>query len=122
MGRQLEANVLPDDCRVLWHYSQGLDGWTIGSMHDGRWHDNWGGGSWWLMAIMMIAFWAGIIWIAVTLLRRGEHHPQPHAPGGATPPRPTPQEILAERLARGEIEPDDYRQRLDALQHLKRDE
>jgi uncharacterized membrane protein len=25
--------------------------------------------------------------------------------------------MLADRLARGEIEPDDYRQRLDALQH-----
>jgi len=33
------------------------------------------------------------------------------------PPRQTPQELLAERFARGEIEPDDYRQRLDALNH-----
>jgi uncharacterized membrane protein len=32
-------------------------------------------------------------------------------------PRHTPQEVLADRLARGEIEPDDYRQRLDAFQH-----
>jgi putative membrane protein len=34
-----------------------------------------------------------------------------------TPPTQTPQEVLADRLARGEIEPDEYRQRLDALQH-----
>jgi putative membrane protein len=58
----------------------------------------------------------------VTLIKRN-HHPQLHAPGAppvaatsvATPSKPTAQEILAERLARGEIEPDDYRQRVDAL-------
>ena len=82
------------------------------------WNDGWSGG-WWWMAIMMIAFWGGIIWIAVTLIRHTNHTPQPHTPGAAPsmPARQTPQEVLAERLARGEIEPDDYRRRLDALQH-----
>jgi putative membrane protein len=82
------------------------------------WNDGWSG-DWRWMAIMMIAFWGGIIWIAVTLIRHTNRPQLPQMPGRAatTPARQTPQEILAERLARGEIEPDDYRQRLDALDH-----
>ena len=82
-------------------------------MH-GYWNDNW----WW-MAIMMIAFWGGIIWIAVTVIRHTGHTPRLQAPEQApiAPPPRTPQEMLAERLARGEIESDDFRQRLDALEH-----
>ncbi len=55
--------------------------------------------------------------MGVTLLKRN-HTAQLHTPGAppvATPAQPTAQEILAERLARGEIEPDDYRQRVEAL-------
>jgi len=88
-------------------------------MHDRNWNEGWDGGYWWWMAIMMIVFWGGLIWVAVTLIRRGDHIHQSHTPGAVaiTPPRQTPQEMLADRLARGEIEPDDYRQRVDALQH-----
>ncbi len=88
-------------------------------MHDGYWHD--GGGNWWWipMTLMMIAFWAGLAWVVVTLVRHGAHQttaatpPQPHL----TPPLPPsdPRQLLAERLARGDIEIDDYRARLDAL-------
>ena len=88
-------------------------------MHNGNWNDGMGNGNWWWipMMIMMVAFWGGLIWIGVTLLKRN-HTPQLHAPGAAlvaTPAKPTAQEILAERLARGEIEPDDYRLRVEAL-------
>ena len=93
-------------------------------MHNGNWNDGMGNGTWWWipMMIMMVAFWGGLLWIGVTLLKRS-HNPQLHTPGApplaaastATPAKPTAQEILAERLARGEIEPDDYRRRLDAL-------
>lgn len=71
------------------------------------------------MALMMIVFWGGLIAVAVTLVRQSHRTPHPHAPDAsvAPPPRQTPQELLAERLARGEIDPDDYRQRLDALNH-----
>lgn len=89
-------------------------------MHYGDWNDGWGGGWGWIgMAIMMVAFWGGIVWVAVTLLRRSNHAPLSHQAAGLPnpPDKQTAQEILAERLARGEIEPDDYRQRLDALQH-----
>ena len=88
-------------------------------MHNGNWNDGMGNGSWWWisMMIMMVAFWGGLIWIGVTLLKRN-HTPQVHAPGVPpvmTPAKPTAQEILAERLARGEIEPDDYRLPFEAL-------
>jgi putative membrane protein len=92
-------------------------------MHNGHWNDGMGNGTWWWipMTIMMAALWGGLIWIGVALLKR-THNPQLQAPTPpaasapvATQPRPTAQEILAERLARGEIEPDDYRVRIEAL-------
>ena len=91
-------------------------------MHNGYWDNGMDGGGWWWipMMLMMIAFWGGLIWLAVGLIRRPNHTLHSAAPGlTATPPAPSPRmpapEIMAERLARGEIEPDDYRQRLDAL-------
>ena len=88
-------------------------------MHDADWHDGWASGSWWLaMALIMIAFWGGLVWIALVVLRRGAHA----APGAVTTPATPPpvprlaaEEILDERLARGEIGPDEYSERLDAL-------
>ncbi len=83
----------------------------------GDWNDHWAGG-WWWMSIMMVVFWVGVVWVIVTVVRHGNHAAHTHAPvQGPVSPKPTPQEVLADRLARGEIEPDDYRQRLDALVH-----
>jgi putative membrane protein len=80
------------------------------------WNDGMGGGNWWWMTITMFAILGGLVWVGVTLVRNGNHAPHPQTPGAPTPPtRATPQELLAERLARGEIEPDDYRERLAAL-------
>jgi putative membrane protein len=77
-------------------------------MHNGNWHNGMdGGGSWWWMAIVMVIFWGGLIALAIAFIRRPHHAMQPAAPGA--------QAILAERLARGEIEADEYRSRLDAL-------
>ena len=91
-------------------------------MHNGNWNDGMGGGSgWWiLMTIMMIVFWGGIIWFAVTLIRRPNHTSHgvsPVAPKNVA--RKSAKEILDKRFARGEIELDDYRQRLQALQSSK---
>ena len=88
-------------------------------MGNGHWNDGMGGGNWWWMVIMMFAILGGLIWIGITLIRHGNHNPQLQSPVAPSimPPKQTPQEVLAERLARGEIDPDDYRQRLDALQH-----
>jgi putative membrane protein len=74
------------------------------------------------MVIMMVILVGGLIWIGVMLLKRSDQSRQVQAPAAAptavAPARQSPQEILAERLARGEIEPDDYRRRLDALGHV----
>jgi putative membrane protein len=86
-------------------------------MHDGRWTDGMGSGNGWWMAIMMIAVVALAAVIIVAVLRNGTHQ-HSHALAPSPPPsagRSTPQEILAQRLARGEIEPDDYSKRLAAL-------
>lgn len=88
------------------------------TMHDGRWHDGMGdGGGWWfLMLIMMIAFWGGLIWLGITLVRHNHHAPPTTPPAaGNTTQRSSAHEILAERLARGEIDADDYRRRIDVL-------
>ena len=89
-------------------------------MHDGYWHD--GGGNWWWipMTIMMIVFWGGLAWVIVTLVRHNAHATTgaTPAPPHLAPPSPPsdPRQLLAERLARGDIEIDDYRARLDALE------
>lgn len=90
-------------------------------MHDGYWHD--GGGNWWWipMTLMMIAFWGGLAWVIVSVVRHNTHHTS----GALTAPSPQPpatmavdpRQVLAERLARGDIDIDDYRARLDALEH-----
>ncbi len=91
-------------------------------------HNNWGygmdnnGGWWWLvMALLMVVFWGGIIALAVAFVRRGSHPTPPVQPAtppitpGAAPGKPSAKEILDERFARGEIEADDYRHRVETL-------
>ena len=88
-------------------------------MHDGNWHDGMGDGAgwwWFLMVIMMIAFWGGLIWIGVAVLRHNRQAPPTSPPiSDQSVQRRSAQDILAERLARGEIDIEDYRQRLAAL-------
>ncbi len=92
-------------------------------MGPGGWNDHMDNGTWWWipMMIMWIIIVGGLVWLGVVLLRRLGQGSYPltsaSSPPAAPPPvhRQTPQEILAERLARGEIEPDDYRRRLEAL-------
>jgi putative membrane protein len=68
------------------------------------WWDGWSG--WWpLMMFGMLVVWAGLAWVIVSAIRGG---------------RPTeearqPEQILAERFARGEIDEAEYDQRLAAL-------
>jgi putative membrane protein len=83
-------------------------------MHYGNF-DGPGNGTWmWIpMMVMMLVFWGGLIAAAVVFIRRPHHTATPGAPdaGRTVEAKQTPQEILA----RGEIDPDDYQQRLDAL-------
>ena len=69
---------------------------------------------WLLMTLGMLGFWALVAVVTVALLRRpGPPDPQP--PPDQQPP-PGAQEILAQRLARGELDPEEYRPRLQTLQ------
>ena len=62
-------------------------------------------GWWWLAAPMMIAFWTLVVWAVVTLVRRSD--------GPAA--RSKAEDALAERLARGELDEAEYRQRRDLV-------
>ena len=73
------------------------------------WHGNWGWGSWLAMSLSMLVFWGLVIWVVATLVR---------SPGTPREPSVDPERILAERFARGEINEDDYRRRLDALRSV----
>jgi putative membrane protein len=90
-------------------------------VHRGDWDNDFGW--WWLpMTLMMVLFWGVVVWAVVALIRS---RPQPSAdhptePAATAAARPTPQEILGERLARGEIDPDEYHQRLDAIEHRQK--
>ncbi len=74
----------------------------------------WGGGvHWWgwlLGALVMVAFWSFVIWAVwylVTTFRRHDDRP----PTGGDPTR-----ILDERLARGEIDAEQYRRLRELLE------
>ncbi len=70
------------------------------------WH-GYGGGAWFAMSFGMLVFWGLVIWFVVAMVRSGSNRGDAEA-------------ILAARFARGEINEDEYRQRLDVL-HGARD-
>lgn len=70
--------------------------------------NGWGGVA---MTISMLLFWGLLILGAVLLVRALNRPPTSAAPE----PRPSPQQVLTDRFARGEIDEDEYRRRLDAL-------
>ncbi|MFD8544468.1 SHOCT domain-containing protein [Streptomyces sp. NPDC059649] len=80
----------------------------------------WGWGGWFLMAVVMVLFWALIIAGVVMLVRyfSGGHRGQP---GGPSPSHDAwggsrrAEDLLAERFARGEIDEDEYRRRITLL-------
>jgi putative membrane protein len=69
------------------------------------------GWGWAAMTISMILFW-GLLILGGVLLVRTLNRPSSN-PEAA--PRPMPDQVLAERFARGEIDEEEYRRRLDAL-------
>lgn len=79
-------------------------------------HDmnGWGFG---LMTVAMLLF-LGLVVVAIVLLVRHLVHSPQHVPGAhpvPPPERPSPEQLLAERFARGEIDADEYRHRLATL-------
>lgn len=86
-------------------------------MHwDNGWHDGPGGWGWLFMGLMMIAFWGGLAWIIANLIRHGGiNRGVSNSVSAATHAVTNPEDILHERLALGEIDVEEYHQRLDAL-------
>lgn len=77
----------------------------------------WGGGlHWWgwlLGFIVMVAFWGAVVyagWYLFTGLSRNSQHPV--GPAGSAPPA---KQILDERLARGDIDADEYKRLRDLI-------
>jgi putative membrane protein len=72
------------------------------------WGSDMTGWAWLAMTITVILFWALVIAGVVALVRYVRKS------GGATsvPSRPTPEQLLAERYARGEIDETEYRRGL----------
>jgi putative membrane protein len=81
---------------MMYWYGEGMNGWGYA-----------------LMTISMILFWALVIAGGVAFIR---YVSRPIQAGDAHAPRPTSGQILAERFARGEIDPQEYRERLQTLQ------
>jgi putative membrane protein len=85
---------------MMYWYGDHMSGWGYG-----------------LGVLSMILFWglliAGVV-ILVRYLSRSSR-PQPPAPPTAPQHPQTPEQVLAERFARGEIDADEYRQRLATL-------
>jgi putative membrane protein len=66
------------------------------------------GGWWWVMGVGWLVLLAAVVVIVVLFVRRPDHR-------GTGNVRTQPEDLLAERLARGEIDEDEYRRRRDAL-------
>ena len=75
-------------------------------------YGHWGAWGWVGMALGMVVFW-GLLFAAIYWLVRSVSRPeQPRGPAGD---RPNPEQLLAARFARGEIDEVEYRNRLATL-------
>lgn len=76
----------------------------------------WGGGGWGMafMTIGTLLFWGLVIAGIVLLVRRTGVGPPDTFSRRETP---TPQQLLAARFARGEIDEEEYNRRLQVLDH-----
>jgi putative membrane protein len=82
---------------VRWWYGLGMSGWGCA-----------------LMALGMVLFWALVIFGVIALVRFLARNDRP------TAARPAPEQLLAERFARSEIDEQEYHQRLDTLRDRPR--
>lgn len=72
------------------------------------WSGSWGWGAWLAMSLAMVAFWAFVAWVVVTLIRNSGSGGSWFRPG-------SPEEILDGRFARGELDEDEYRRRRELM-------
>ena len=91
-------------------------------------YNDWNGGpgvvGWLVMMVLMVAFWGGLAWVIVNLFRHNStaHHVAGpgHAVTSASPGK-GPEDILHDRLARGDIDIEEYHARVDALREKRPD-
>lgn len=79
-------------------------GMVIAQIWDDR--DHMGRGWWWVMGIGWLVVLAGIVILAIVVVRHFTQN---------VPVRGGAEDVVAERFARGEIDEDEYRRRRDAL-------
>jgi len=77
-------------------------------------NQGWSVGMWIIMAVAMVIFWVIVVFGVIALVRYfGHSHDAPSGPGSG--PESDPETILRERLARGEIDEDQFRKTLGLL-------
>ena len=83
-------------------------------MYDGwMWSHGWGWAGWVVMCVAMVVFWAAVITaLAVAIRYAGSRN---SASGQTLYGPPRPEDVLAERFARGELDDDEYRRRVSLL-------
>ncbi len=81
---------------MMWWYGNG----------NGNGMDGWG---YTLMTVSMVLFWGLVIYGVIATVRYLGRQDRSVVAG------PTAEQVLAERFARGEVDEQEYRQRLDAL-------
>jgi putative membrane protein len=82
-----------------------------------RYHDGWHHGIRWgavVFVLFLLVALGVLIWLAIAAGRNRSGATRP-APGAVDPTRSGAEDILRERLARGEIDTEDFTQRLNAL-------
>jgi putative membrane protein len=80
---------------MMFWYGSGMGGWGYA-----------------VVTIGMVVFWAAVIYGVVALIR---HAGRSGTPSGESVLPPAPERLLAGRFARGEIDEEEYRQRLAGL-------
>ena len=87
----------------------------MGYWHNGHMDPGWG----FLMVLVMVGIWVlvaiGIVWLVRSVITPAKQPPAPTTSPGPVSPTGGAEQILAERLARGEIDSAEYQTRLDAL-------
>ena len=75
------------------------------------WNDNMGWNGWIVMMLTMGIFWSLVVFAVIAIFRRdGDAQTSTQQPG-----EKSPQQMLDERFARGEIDVDEYHARQDVL-------
>lgn len=75
------------------------------------WNNYMGWGGWMTMTIGMVAFWGLVIFAVIAIFGRNRNGTS----SAQQPSERTPQQLLDERFARGEIDADEYHARQKAL-------